>query len=370
MKTERRIWILNRRLWLNPRDKPTALTIPFQTALPRRFLGKLRFCKGQGACLRRPEQGGKTLSPAEDWRRAECPRHRWSGHSARDQMGSRAFSGWARINLIFPARVRMSEPLSSLRCLSECVTLKLRRIIRAFANFARQGDPNRAPWRREHHFSQRKATRRDQSRSVVECPFCQRMKIIHLFTLCTVVLFGACSEKRSVPASTKGGVDRHADAIYEFQKAQQRFKDLVATVRDETSYDQAAFDLERVVRDFRQVTVTLKELSPPAEAARKKYRQMIADGHRSTEPTGEDMLSIVSIESREKEVTAWLESLVAAGQEAGVEMARLYGETDEALDAKVPRQLNQNDGSTAPGAATKELEQDASGRPPPAPLPR
>jgi hypothetical protein len=196
------------------------------------------------------------------------------------------------------------------------------------------------------------------------------MKIIHLFTLCTVVLFGACSEKRSVPENNQGGVDRHADAIQEFQKAQQRFKDLVATVRDETSYDRAAADLDRVVRDFHQVTVTLKELSPPAEAARKKYRQMISDGHRRTEPTGEDMLSMVSIESREQEVTAWLEALVAAGQEAGVEMARLYGETDYAPDAKMPRQLDLNDGSTTPGAATKELEQDASGGPPPAPLPR
>ena len=41
--------------------------------------------------LRHPEPGGKPLSRAEEWRRAECPRHRWFGHSARDQIGSRVF---------------------------------------------------------------------------------------------------------------------------------------------------------------------------------------------------------------------------------------------------------------------------------------
>jgi hypothetical protein len=41
--------------------------------------------------LRQPEPGGNPLSRAEEWLRAECPRHRWSGHSARDQLGSLDF---------------------------------------------------------------------------------------------------------------------------------------------------------------------------------------------------------------------------------------------------------------------------------------
>ncbi len=64
---------------------------------------------------------------------------------------------------------------------------------------------------------------------------------------------------------------------------------------------------------------------------------MIAQGHRATEPTGEDMLSLISIESREKEVTAWLEDFTSAGREAGAEILRLYGPTEYGADAaKIP----------------------------------
>ncbi len=77
----------------------------------------------------------------------------------------------------------------------------------------------------------------------------------------------------------------------------------------------------------------MSELGPPDESAREKYRQMIADGHLRSEPTVEDMMSILTIESREKEIAEWMEAFVAAGMEAGVEISRLYGESDHELDA-------------------------------------
>lgn len=175
------------------------------------------------------------------------------------------------------------------------------------------------------------------------------MKILRLFTICSFAFLGACSKKDSGAAV----VDRHADAIQEFQGAQQHFKDTVATVRDEASYDKAAPDLDQVIQHFRRSAVLMKDLSPPDEAARARYRKMIADGHRKTEPTGEDMMSILTIESREKEVTAWMEAFVAAGQEAGVEMKRLFGEIDYGKDAEEQIQLEPKAEQAAPSDADK-----------------
>lgn len=156
------------------------------------------------------------------------------------------------------------------------------------------------------------------------------MKIFRRFTICSLLFLCACSKKDS-GAST---VDQHALAILEFQEAQQIFKDTVVTVRDEASYDKAAPVLDQVIKDFRRSALLMKELSPPEEAARFRYREMIVDGHQQAEPTGEDMMSILTIKSREQEVTAWMEAFVAAGQEAGVEITRLFGEIDYGKDAE------------------------------------
>ena len=52
---------------------------------------------------------------------------------------------------------------------------------------------------------------------------------------------------------------------------------------------------------------------------------MIAQGHRATEPTGEDMLRLISIENREVEVTRWLQEFASAAGAAGAEMADFTG---------------------------------------------
>lgn len=65
------------------------------------------------------------------------------------------------------------------------------------------------------------------------------------------------------------------------------------------------------------------------------------------------MMSILTIESREKEVTAWMEAFVAAGQEAGVEMKRLFGEIDYGKDAEEQIQLEPKAEQAAPSDADK-----------------
>lgn len=152
----------------------------------------------------------------------------------------------------------------------------------------------------------------------------QTMRAALLLLHFSLAFFGGCSDR----SSSDVVVDHHSDAIRQFRAAQQLFKTTVATVRDEASYDKAAPRLEQVVKSFRQVAVIMKDLSPPAESARDNYRKMILDGSLRSEPTGEDMMSILAIESREKEVAVWMEAFVAAGQDAGAEMKRLYGRTD------------------------------------------
>jgi hypothetical protein len=141
----------------------------------------------------------------------------------------------------------------------------------------------------------------------------------------SAVVFPACRKESATPGASVETHDAHGDAVRELITAPRRFQEVVSTIRDEASYDRAAPGLEEVVQKFRDSTAAFRKLNPPAEPEQAKYRQMIEDGFRDTGLTGEDMLSLVSVDSREKEVFAWLESFRAAGQEAGIEMQRLYG---------------------------------------------
>lgn len=107
--------------------------------------------------------------------------------------------------------------------------------------------------------------------------------------------------------------DPHREAVAKFQGAQNHFKEVIATVRDEKSFDAAKPELDKIVSDWREVAAMLSQLHPPADNQQAEMRDLIADGHRITEPTGEDMLSLISIESREAEVTKWLEEFTEAG---------------------------------------------------------
>lgn len=155
--------------------------------------------------------------------------------------------------------------------------------------------------------------------------FGEIMKLAKVLAPCLFILAGSCTKEESPLAEAESDPDPHADAIREFLKAPEQFKQVVATVRNEASFDRAAPGLEEVVTKFRDAAAGFKKLSPPAEADRPRYQRMIADGFRGAEPTAEDMISLVMLESREKEVTAWMESFKAAAGEAGAEISRLYG---------------------------------------------
>ncbi|MGI9242911.1 MAG: hypothetical protein ACR2RV_19085 [Verrucomicrobiales bacterium] len=137
-----------------------------------------------------------------------------------------------------------------------------------------------------------------------------------------------CRQGEEGGAGTASSLEDHQEIVAEFQDGQRRFKEAIATVRDEKSFDAAKPELDRIVSDLRDVAAELGELQPPSEEEQAKFRDMIAEGHRATEPTGEDMLSLLSIESREAAVIQWLEEFAAAAGAAGVELGRLYGQTD------------------------------------------
>jgi hypothetical protein len=154
------------------------------------------------------------------------------------------------------------------------------------------------------------------------------MKLLRLLAPCLFLIAGACTKEEAPVAEAASAPDPHAAAIREFLRAPEQFKQVVATVRDEASFDRATPGLEEVVTKFRDAAAGFKKLSPPAEPDRQKYQQMIAEGFRGAEPTGEDMISLVMLKSREKEVTARMESFRAAAGEAGAEAFRLYGKID------------------------------------------
>ena len=145
-----------------------------------------------------------------------------------------------------------------------------------------------------------------------------------------VLVIAGCDQTEDRVAGTALSSDSHREAVAKFQDGQKRFKELIATVRDEKSFDAAKPELDKVVSDWREVATALGELDPPSKDQQAELRELIAEGHHATEPTGEDMLSLISIESREAEVTRWLEEFAAAAGAAGVEMGRLYGPTDYA----------------------------------------
>lgn len=146
--------------------------------------------------------------------------------------------------------------------------------------------------------------------------------------LALAVLFVVgCHRGKNTDDVVESSLDSHRETVAKFQDGQQRFKDLIATVRDEKSFDAARADLDAVVSDWREAAIALRRLKPPSEGEQANFRKLIADGNRRTEPTGEDLISLISIESREAEVTQWLEEFTAAAEEAGTEMLRLYGPT-------------------------------------------
>jgi len=162
--------------------------------------------------------------------------------------------------------------------------------------------------------------------------------------LVPVLLSGAafslasCNENTKVESSDNSS-ERHEEALAKFQEAQLSFKKLIATVRDEESFDTAHPGLDQVVVDFWEARFLFKKLTPPPEDYQVEIRKRISAGHKNTEPTSKDLMSLISIDSREEEVIAWLQDFTRAGHEVGMEMVRLYGESDYSKKANNPLTL-------------------------------
>lgn len=160
------------------------------------------------------------------------------------------------------------------------------------------------------------------------------MKPVRLPLICLASFLVSCGEKENKPAGPPVAVqDPHEAAILEFQAGQLRFKGLIAGIRDEQSFDQTMPALNKIVADWSQVTQRLKKLEPPPQDQQERYRKLISDGHRSSEPIAKDMIRLALIESREEQLAKWLKNFTDSGGAAAWEMTRLYGLTDYSKEA-------------------------------------
>jgi hypothetical protein len=154
------------------------------------------------------------------------------------------------------------------------------------------------------------------------------MRSLILWLALGVLLITGCQEGPDPADGADSELILLREAVATFQAGQQKFKESIATVRDEESFDAAKPALDQVIADWKEVAAVLSGLEPPDEGTRASFRVALAEGHRRTEPTGEDMLGFFSIESREAEVTRWFTAFAAAGSEVGAEFERLFGTID------------------------------------------
>jgi hypothetical protein len=141
---------------------------------------------------------------------------------------------------------------------------------------------------------------------------------VRAFTLAIALLVLSC-EKR-----IEEHTNAHEVVIEEFQITQMEFKNLVSEIRDTTSYDLAAPRLKNITNEFDRIASALKALDPPDFELAESIRRKIEEGNRAAEPTGEDMISLISIEGREDEAQAWIAEFALSGQRLGTELTRLY----------------------------------------------
>jgi hypothetical protein len=120
-------------------------------------------------------------------------------------------------------------------------------------------------------------------------------------------------------------LDSHREALAKYLDGQKSFKELIAPIRDEKSFDAAKPGLDKIISNWCDAATILAKLERPSEDHQAEFRELVTEVHRITEPTTEDVLSLMSIENRKDEITGWLEQFVAAGKAIGTETMRLYG---------------------------------------------
>ena len=153
-----------------------------------------------------------------------------------------------------------------------------------------------------------------------------------------VLSFLVSCEDRKAQIGVQPDLNAHEQQVAAFQEGQLRFQELVSTIRDEASYDAARPELDLIVSGWISVAASLKTFAPPSIEEQSRIRALIDDGHKRTEPTGEDMLSLISINGREEDALAWIEEFAAAGASVGMEVIRLYGDSTHRSSSDSPMQ--------------------------------
>lgn len=151
------------------------------------------------------------------------------------------------------------------------------------------------------------------------------MKIFCTIIAASVALILSGCEQSEVTGGAGDSTDSHSEAVLHFQGGQMRFKELVSTIHDEKSFDDARPELAKIAADWHEVAAILRGLQPPSEEERQRFRKMIEEGNTRSEPTSGDMIRFVMIESREAEILEWQDEFVTAAGAAGIELARLFG---------------------------------------------
>jgi hypothetical protein len=161
-----------------------------------------------------------------------------------------------------------------------------------------------------------------------------KMKKLCPILALAILFIAGCKQAKNanVEANTSDNktspLDSHREALAKFQGGQRSFQKLIATIKDEKSFDAAKPRLDKIVSDWRDAATILAKLEPPSEGQQAEFRELVSNVHRITEPTTEDVLSLMSIETRKDEITSWLEQFVAAGKAIGTDILRLYGSSN------------------------------------------
>ena len=150
-------------------------------------------------------------------------------------------------------------------------------------------------------------------------------RLIFFITFIIALSFTSCKNHSS--DNSEEHTNAHDVILDDYQEAQQQFKITVAKIRDTQSFDKHISQLEDVVTRFNRVADELKQLDPPDKELSVHIRNRIEQGNETSEPTREDMLSLISIENRSKDVQGWIDSFTSSGRRVGTEFIRLYPTT-------------------------------------------
>ena len=109
------------------------------------------------------------------------------------------------------------------------------------------------------------------------------MKLLRPIFALAIIAVVSCDRSEQAVDVRMTSEERHEEAIAKFQGAQQRFKTLIATVRDEKSFEAARPGLDQVISDWSEVALELRDLAPPSEDDQARFREMISKdtGERS-----------------------------------------------------------------------------------------